>query len=241
MLRLTKQNGDYRMLNETRTYTGFIVNDDHYMDINKKSGKVEINLHEVMALRLSGMPYTSSDSTVAKTVAIELGLAYNNMQVIRKSTEWGVAREDFKSINTLEDSQVSLLSGFTSQNGNSETSKPLAMTKGDAQSLGMKISGELGDVLRNLIIDAGSKEQFLTYGIQGFVESIAREQRCLDSQQVDKQERQEQEQRDARGAELQNTAVATLNTLGIAEPSKEQILNMVSALLKAESTQEDDS
>ena len=227
--------GDYRMLNETRTYTGFIVNDDHYMDINKKSGKVEINLHEVMALRLSGMPYTSSDNTVAKTVAIELGLAYNNMSAIRKSTAWGVAREDFKSINTLEDSQVSLLSGFTSQNGNSESAdKPLTMTKGDAQSLGIRISGELGDVLRGCIIEPDSKSSMIDAGIKGFVGAVAKLNKSNEVWLAYECRLLDEQDRKARGAELQDTAVATLNTLGIAEPTKEQILNMVSALVKAE-------
>ena len=221
------------MSTEIRTYAGFNVNNEHYIEINKRDGKVDINLQEVMALRLSGIPYTSSDSTVEKTVAIELGLAYNNMSAIRKSTEWGVARENFVSINTLEDSQVSLLSGFISQNGKSD-SKQAEMTKGDAQSLGMKISGELGDSLRGLIVDTESKAEFISVGINGFVSAVAKLNKS-NKVWADYELRLASEQeRKARGAELQNTAIATLNSLGIAEPTKEQILNMVSALVKAE-------
>ena len=222
------------MSDKIRTYMGFNLNNDHCMEINKKTGKVEINLMEIMALRLSGIPYTSSDSSLEKTVAIELGLAYNNMSFIRKSTEWGLAREDFVSINTLEDSQVSLLSGFTSQNGNSESAKPLTMTKGDAQGLGMKISGELDDDLRTLIIDTESKDEFLNVGIAGFVSAVADLNKSKEVRKAYELRLAREREQQARVAELQNTAIATLETLEIAEPTKEQILNMVSALMKAE-------
>ncbi len=206
------------------------------MEINKKAGTVEINIHEVMALRLSGMPYTSSDTTVSKTVATELGLAYNNMAFIRKSVAWGLARENFVSINTLEDSQVSLLSGF---NSITKEGKSLVMTKGDVVSLGMRIAHHLGDDLRNLIIDSSTKDEFLNFGINGFVESIAREQKCLESQKIAERNRQIQERKDARIAELRDTAIATLVDFDIAEPTGNQVFKMASALVKAKSTPED--
>ena len=219
-------------MSDIREFKGYQISDSHYMTLNKREGEVEINLQECMALRLSGMPYTSSDSSVEKTVAIELGLAYNNMTKLRSSDNWTVAREEFKTLNpTLTDSEISHLSGFNSQGSNTTEGKPKKLTKGDCESIGLLINSKLSEfgVLEYFI---NNLEVARNCGVLYFAKSIKTLKAHSDRVALSTKENKERIERIAKEQALREDAIDTLKGIGIEEPTEDQITKLVDKLIE---------
>ena len=217
-----------------REFHGSKVSEDFVMTINKRDGNVQVNIQEVMALRIAGHPFTTSDKNFqGKTCADFLSLAYGNMKEIRSSEDWGKAREHFAGLNSLSEDQVKLLPAFTSQggNGNSQKSSVKQLTKGDSQLLGLLIASSLPQDITDYLLRQGIRNGIVQTAIYQFrkylSESLQDELEVRNAEQIRLAIVQQREKREA----VKREALETFEDLGI-EPTENQLDTMINKLWK---------
>ena len=217
-----------------RDFHGFKVSEDFVIGVKYKGNNLSINMQEVMAYRIKGHPFTTSDkSYTGQTCADILGVGYGQMKSVRSDEKWQEAREEFKSANSLTDEQVSKLSGFSSQvaNGNSKV-KVGALTKGDAQALGLRIASALNPEETGFLLaeSKGVRGSYFTRGIEAFVVSAKRNLFAHKKNEAARIAEEQRLEKEARFEELKGDAIETLKALGVSEPTDEQIEIMVAKL-----------
>ena len=218
-----------------REFKGYKVSEDFKMSVSYKGSNYEVNLQEVMALRLSGHPFTTSDKAYSGTTcADELGLGYGQLKSIRTSEYWEPARDAFKSANGLEDAEFAKLAGFRSgsSNGNSEKVKCAIMTKGDAQALGLRIASALSSEETGFLLSdhQGVRGSYFTRGIESFVVATKRNLYAAKKMAAAKQAEELRLAKEKRHAELKDDAIAFLKDLGIEKPTDAQIESTIDKL-----------
>ena len=218
-----------------RDFHGFKVSEDFVIGVKYKGNNLSINMQEVMAYRLKGHPFTTSDKFyTGQTCADILGVGYGQMKSVRSDEKWQEAREEFKSANSLDDEQVAKLSGFSSQgaaNGNSKV-KGGVLTKGDAQALGLRIAAALNPEETGFLLaeNKGIRGSYFTRGIEAFVVCAKRNLFAHKKNEAARIAEGQRLEKEARFEELKGEAIDTLNALGVSEPTDEQIEIMVAKL-----------
>lgn len=230
-------------MSQLREFEGYKINDSFVIGVNTRDhGILSINLHECMALRCSGLVWSSSDKYYDKdTVATTL--CKGNYQVlnikVRGHADWEKAKSQFISLNNLaqDESKVKSIAGFkgngNKSNGKSDNGIP-KITKGDSELLGMLIAQNLSEDLNSFVAKQGIRGDSVRHAITCFVGAIRRDARDVLITEQYESEVASYKESQKRAEELQGVAIETLNSVGVDKPSKEQILNMVSALIKRE-------
>lgn len=228
------------MTTNIREFKGYKVSEDFVIEVKSRGeDAISLNLQELMAARLAGHPWTTSDKSFQGTTGMEeLGVTtnpYGKMKSMRTSDKWNPAKEHFAGLNNLSEDKVKLLSGFTSQssNGSSSANTPKKLTKGDTGLLGLMIASELDKSgLQDFVVNTGLRGSVVRHAITNFISSVQRDLR--DHTEHAKYEKEVKSLRELReqGKVLDSQAREDLALLGITEPSKEQVLNMVSIIVK---------
>lgn len=222
-----------------REFHGSTVSEDFVMTINKRDGNVQVNLQEIMALRLEGHPFTTSDRNFqGKTCADIIGkslnvvFSYGNMKEARSSEKWIQAREHFAGLNDLEEEKVKLLSEFTTQGSNANGSgseKVKQLTKGDSQLLGLLIASSLPQDTTDYLLTQGIRNGIVQIAIWKFgqylSESLREELEIRNAEQIRLAIVAEREKREA----VKREALETFEDLGI-DPTEEQLAKMIAKL-----------
>ena len=222
--------GDYKM-SITREFHGFKVSDDFVLTLNARGGTKQINLQEMMAIRLSKSidgkkyPWSSSNPDITDTVAKDLDISYNHETNCRSTNQWINARQHFSKNNSLSKEQEGLLDGFKSRNG-SKSESGITFNTTHAKNFGNYIFQRVHEKnqtafasfdpnhteFKSALWDKVAREVSAVLGIANY-EVIAKHQEKIRKEQKAKREKQL--------AELKAAAVNALSAMGITEDNEQ--------------------
>ena len=131
----------------TREFEGFQIedNDSYVVSINQRSGPINLNCQEVIAVALKNNCIYGNGQTDNDIVNVYKRdysfVSHGNIYKLRSTEEWRLARESFVSLNPnlTEEQKARLAKSDSQKNGNSSTGDTIKFTNTNASNLGKAI------------------------------------------------------------------------------------------------------
>lgn len=215
----------------TREFHGFMVSDDFVLTLNSRGGTVDVNLQEMMALRLEGstsdkkMAWYDSNQSSGEviTVTSQLGLSFNHEQNCRSSSKWTDAKSHFVKNNNLDVDQAKLLDSVQKRTGKvSDDGQGVRFNATNAKALGEYIFNSVPEP-DNQALDRFTGEDELwvvDYAVGAFVDGLFDALEMQERFEIDRKAELERIEREEKLEKVKAFAVTTLQQMGISEDSE---------------------
>lgn len=215
----------------TREFHGFLVSDNFVLTLNVRGGTTDVNLQEMMALRLEGSTgdskmqwYDSNqNSSGIATVTTQLGLSNNHQKNCRSAAKWLDAKTEFVNNNNLDVGQGKLLDSYSKRSADSNSGNGVVFTATHAKNLGMAVYESLPENLQVCVsaYDANSESHphvsKIKHAMSGFKMFLGDAVVLAKQREYFAKQKIEQEQRDAKLAKLEGAAKTALVKMGFSE------------------------
>ena len=173
----------------TREFEGFQIedNDSYVVSINQRSGPINLNCQEVMAVALANDCIYGNGQTDKDIVNVYKRdyafVSHGNIYNLRATPEWKLARESFVSLNpNLTDDQKNRLAKSDSQKNGNSSGDTIKFTATHAGNLGKAIFAGLPnehkkyvanfDLSNEAFSDNTNLGKVVREGIKGFANGV---------------------------------------------------------------------